>query len=117
MSDALDAAFRDEWNAAAAARRAGDIAAAFRHLERAHILGQRRTRLHARSHVGMLVLAWARRDRREIVGQLLRIAAAALFSRLWVPDGNTGGADVSAFRRMPVPEDLREVLEHARRPR
>jgi hypothetical protein len=117
MSDALDAAFRAEWNAAAAARRAGDVAAAFRHLERAHILGQRRTRLHARSHVGMLALAWERRDRREIVGQLLRIVAAALFSRLWVPEGNTGGADVSAFRRLPVPADLREVLEEMRRSR
>jgi hypothetical protein len=37
--------------------------------------------------------------------------AAALFSRLWVPVGNTGGANVSAFRPMPVPEDLQRLLE------
>jgi hypothetical protein len=110
MSDAIDRAFRAEWNAAAAARDRGDLAAAFAHLERAHILGQRRTWLHLRSHVGMLSLAWQRRDRRELVGQLARIVAAALFSRLWVPEGNSGGANVSAFRAMPVPEDLREVL-------
>lgn len=116
MNGAVDAAFRAEWAAAVTARRCGDYATAMRHLERAHILGQRHTGLHVRSHVGMLGLAWQRRDLREIAGQLLRIVAAALFSRLWVPDGNTGGADVSAFRRMPVPEDLREVLMRERKP-
>ncbi|GMV31458.1 MAG: hypothetical protein AMXMBFR59_35830 [Rhodanobacteraceae bacterium] len=116
MNDRIDAAFHAEWLAAATARSAGDHATAMRHLERAHILGQRRTALHVRSHVGMLALAWQRRDRREIIGQLARIAAAALFSRLWVPTGNTGGTDVSAFRRMPVPEDLREVLTRTREP-
>lgn len=116
MNDRIDAAFRTEWMAAVAARRAGDHATAMRRLERAHILGQHRTGLHVRSHMGMLALAWQRGDRREIVGQLLRIVAAALFSRIWVPTGNTGGADVSAFRRMPVPEDLREALTRTREP-
>ena len=27
-----------------------------------------------------------------------------------VPVGNSGGADVSAFAEMPIPEDLREIL-------
>ncbi|MGB5104638.1 MAG: DUF3703 domain-containing protein, partial [Steroidobacteraceae bacterium] len=87
----------------------------FRHLERAHILGQRSTRLHVRSHVGMLGVGWRRRDAREVSGQLARIVAAALFSRLWVPVGNTGGANVSAMRSMPVPADLRAILDSDRR--
>jgi hypothetical protein len=33
-----------------------------------------------------------------------------LFSRIWVPAGNTGGANVSALRRMPVPPDLERIL-------
>jgi hypothetical protein len=36
--------------------------------------------------------------------------AAALFSRIWVPEGNTGGANVSAIQPMPIPADLRDLL-------
>lgn len=103
-------AFAMEWQRATQAREAGDLDRAFAHLERAHILGQRATALHLRSHIGMLALARIRGDGREIVGQLVRIVAAALFSRLWVPDGNTGRAAVSALQPMPVPEDLARVL-------
>jgi hypothetical protein len=54
--------------------------------------------------------AWRQRQVRELLGQTTRIAAAALFSRLWVPEGNTGGANVSAIRPMPIPDDLRDLL-------
>jgi len=103
-------AYEIEWSAAQAAKAMGDLTGAFAHLERAHILGQRSTRLHVRSHVGMLRIGWLRRDPGEVVGQLIRIAAAAVLSRIWVPHGNTGGANVSAFRSMPVPDDLRRIL-------
>ena len=96
---------------ARAASRAGDLNRAFHHLERAHILGQRHTWRHIKSHLGMLQVGWQRADRREIVGQAVRIAAAALFSRIWVPVGNTGGANVSPIKPMPVPPDLRALLE------
>ena len=108
-------AFDRECQSSRAARDAGDLERAFHHLERAHILGQRKTWLHLRSHVGMLGIAWQRRDLREIPGQLIRIVAAALFSRLWVPVGNTGGANVSAMRPMPVPPDLQAILDADRR--
>lgn len=104
-------AFAAEWAVALAARASGDWARAVRHLERAHVLGQRRTGLHVRSHIGMLALARQRRDAGEVWGQLVRTAAAALFSRLWVPEGNTGGANVSATQPMPVPADLRAILD------
>ena len=108
-------AFDREWQLSLSARSAADLTTAVRHLERAHILGQRSTRLHVRSHVGMLGIAWQRSDVREIAGQLTRIVAAALFSRLWVPVGNTGGANVSATRPMPVPPDLQAILDADRR--
>ena len=104
-------AFDREWQLARTARDAGDLARAFGHLERAHILGQRSTWLHVQSHVGMLGIAWQRSDVREVAGQVTRIVAAALFSRLWVPVGNTGGANVSATRPMPVPPDLQAILD------
>lgn len=88
----------------------GDLVTALKHLERAHILSQRHTFAHVRVHWRMLQVGLRRRAPREVVGQMLRMVAALLFSQIWVPAGNTGGTDVSAFKPMPVPEDLRRLL-------
>ena len=105
------AAFGAEMRAASAARAAGALDDAFAHYERAHIVAQRHPWRHARAHVGMLAVGFARRDAREILGQLLRIPAALTKSRLWVPRGNTGGANVSAFAPMPIPADLAPLVD------
>ena len=97
-------AYRSELDAGYASMKSGDLNEAFRRFERAHILGQRSTRLHVRAHVGMLRVARRRGDKRELVGQLKRIVAAA-------PTGNTGGANVSALRKMPIPDDLKRILD------
>lgn len=76
--------------------------------------GQRSTRAHVRAHWEMLCVAWTRKDRRELLGQVSRLFAASLFSRVWVPEGNTGGANVSAFRPMPIPADLAALLRDDR---
>ena len=111
MRPPLIAAFEHEMSLAAQARAAADLDRAFAHLERAHVLGQRSTRRHVRSHLAMLAVGWARGDARELVGQMSRLVAALLFSRLWVPAGNTGGANVNALRPMPVPDDLGALLD------
>jgi len=85
---------------------AGRIDAAFACLEAAHILGQRRTTLHVGAHVAMWLLACRQLDIKEAIGQVTRIVAAALVTWIWVPAGNTGRSAVSAFRQMPVPDDL-----------
>jgi len=104
------AAYGAELSAASAAAAGGDAPAAFHHLERAHILSQRHTLAHVRVHWRMLRLGASVGDWREVLGQASRIAAAAIFSRIWVPIGNTGRANVSALKPMPVPEDLRAIL-------
>ena len=110
MNLKLKLAIKKEWQAAKQADSDGDAASAFNHLERAHILSQRWTSMHVRTHVAMLRHGLVRRDGRELAGQLARILAAALFSRIWIPEGNTGGANVSAFQRMAVPADLASIL-------
>jgi hypothetical protein len=45
-----------------------------------------------------------------VVGQLSRIAGATLATWIWVPEGNTGRANISAFKRMPIPPELRKEL-------
>jgi hypothetical protein len=108
----LFAAWCDERAAARSARGRGDVAGEWKHLERAHILSQPMAGAHVRTHLAMLAYGLRRRDRHEIVGQLLRLVVAAPGSWTWrYPVGNTGGADVSALRPMPVPEDLRAILE------
>lgn len=114
MNPALRQAYDTELGAARAARPAGKVDVAYRHLERAHILSQRYTLQHVETHWLMLRLAAATGAWGEVVGQAKRIVAAALFSRIWVPIGNTGRASVSALKPMPVPDDLRAVLAHGR---
>jgi Protein of unknown function (DUF3703) len=108
---ALRAAWRTERDAARTARRVGDSTVAWRHLERAHILSQPLAIIHLRTHGAMLAAAVRRREIRETVGQLARVLLAAPGSISGrYPVGNTGGADVSAFRPMAVPDDLRPYL-------
>lgn len=105
-----------ELDAARRAEALGDAETAFRHLERAHVLGQSSTRLHTRVH--WLMLRWAIRHRggKEVVGQVFRIAAAAMKTAFgWLPQGNTGGTSVNAFRPMPVEPELQRLIDAARR--
>ena len=86
MHAKLRAAFESEMAQADAARRAGSLDAAFRHLERAHVLGQQFVAPHVRSHLGML-----------------RIGVA--------PNGNTGGANVGLLVSMEIPDDLKALID------
>jgi hypothetical protein len=88
-----------------------DYRNAFQHLERAHILGQRYALPHTVSHCWMMKVGWRQHDWREVSGQVPRILASLLISKIWVPRGNTGGANVSPLKAMPVPEDLQELLK------
>jgi len=104
-------AYDAELVAARRAAAAGNFEHAFEHLGRAHILSQRFTWRHVYSHWLMLKLGTSTRDWPEVLGQVSRIVAAAMFSRIWVPVGNTGRANVNAMQPMPIPDDLRSVLE------
>lgn len=97
---------------AAEHRSAGDAKGAFAALERAHVLGQLDFVPHLRVHWQMLCVGWAASDRREVAGQLMRIALVPmghLVGRL--PVGNTGGSNVSAFKPMAVPPEIEQIIE------
>lgn len=92
-----------------------DAAHEFAHLERAHVLGQASTREHVRVHWRMLMWAWRHRDAREYFGQLFRIVGAATKTFVGlVPAGNTGGANVSPVRPMPLDPELAAIIAKAR---
>ena len=106
----MDEAYEQEVASADEALRRDDFEGAFSHLERAHVLAQPMTGRHTFIHWRMLAAGLRRGDLREVVGQVPRIVASILFSRLWVPRGNSGRARVSAFKPMPVPADLRHLV-------
>ncbi|GAA1594840.1 hypothetical protein GCM10009678_91120 [Actinomadura kijaniata] len=111
MPAPVRAAFEAELRAARAAR---DLDAMWTALERAHILSQSWAWPHTRSHWHMFLLALRRRDRREAVGQAVRLTVAGPSSLLdLAPPGNTGRASVGLRTEMPVPGDLAALLAKA----
>ena len=100
-------AYGQEADHAKIAFAAGNLTEAFYRLERAHILGQPWPGAHSWTHWMMLRIGLRRRDGREVRGQILRLAGGGLLSLLgWLPAGNTGGANVSAYKPMNFPDDL-----------
>ena len=113
----MDEVYEEELSRARVALTTGKFEVCFAHLERAHVLSQRMTLRHTHVHWLMLAAGWRRRDGREVFGQLPRMLASALFSRLCVPRGNSGRARVSAFAPMPVQSvvhHFRDELSHDR---
>jgi hypothetical protein len=92
--------------------RGGNPLAALTVLRDAHILGQQDFGRHGLAHWRMLRAALALGDRREVVGQLLRLLLVPLghlSGRL--PIGNPGTADVSAFAPQPIPPRLQGLID------
>ena len=113
MHKKLKEAFRTELHQGRAAFATGDLDTAFRYFERAHVLGQQYVIAHTISHYWMLRIGLRRRDGREIRGQIVRLLGSLVVSRIWVPLGNTGGANVSPFQPMPIADDLAQILRAA----
>ena len=88
-----------------------DFPTAWRHLERAHILGQKWPRTHTSVHWKMLLFGVRLKDWRETLGQLPRLITGGVKSFVGhIPVGNSGGADVPPLRPMEIPEDLSAIL-------
>ncbi|WP_199609485.1 DUF3703 domain-containing protein [Flocculibacter collagenilyticus] len=100
------------------AEQQGDLKRAFSHLENAHVLGQRCTYYHVKVHLHMFRHGWLTRDWQEVFGQIIRLIGAAtktVFGLL--PEGNTGGADVSAFKPMPLSAQHQQILHEVKKKR
>lgn len=109
--EAVIRAWEAEHRAAREAKADGNEARERHHLERAHILSQAFALAHIRTHLAMLGFGVRTRDVREIIGQLVRLFLAGPGSAMCrYPLGNTGGANVSAFKPMDIPNDLRAIL-------
>lgn len=112
LSETARHRYREEM---AAAADAVDANVRWSHLERAHIISQPDPWLHTCNHGAMFALALRQRDRREALGQIVRLVLAAPGSLTGrYPQGNTGRAAVGLTQPLPIPEDLRAVTAHRR---
>lgn len=113
MTTKLAAAFNDEMQQARSLYSEGQYQQCFHHLERAHVLGQRDYIPHVINHYWMMKVGWRCRNVREVLGQVLRIVGSAGSLIGFIPIGNTGGANVSAIKAMPIPPDLARFFDES----
>ncbi|MBO9701768.1 MAG: DUF3703 domain-containing protein [Sporocytophaga sp.] len=89
----------------------GELQVAWRHLERAHILGQAYPFEHSYAHWLMLRFGIRIKSIKETVGQIPRLLVGGVKSFVGIiPVGNTGGSNVPPLKTMEIPEDLKEIL-------
>lgn len=89
---------------------------AWRHLERAHILGQAWPVQHTKAHWRMICFAFKIKNTKEIIGQIPRLLVGGVKSFIGeIPVGNTGGADVPPLKPMEIPIDLLSILNTYKR--
>lgn len=101
-----------EWDEQFHACKRRDYAAAWVHLERAHILAQEMPLFHFIAHLKMLKLALRQRNMQEVLVQITRLVLAWPSSLLGIfPTGNVGSSRVNPFVKMEVPKDLQKILD------
>ena len=106
------AAFENEIALAKGFIARGEFEQGFAHLERAHVIGQAFVVPHARSHGLMLLFEIRRRRPVAALGQVVRLVLGILGSAVGkVPVGNTGGSDISMFKRMPIAPELQDIID------
>ncbi len=87
---------------------------AWRHLERAHIIGQAFPIQHSYVHWLMLKFGFQIKNYKEVIGQIPRLLVGGVKSFVGhIPVGNTGGANVPPLLPMEIPEDLKQILAKA----
>jgi hypothetical protein len=94
----------------------GELQISWRHLERAHILGQAYPIEHTQSHWHMMRFAFKIKNTKEIVGQIPRLLIGGIKSFVGeIPIGNSGGANVPPLKPMEIPDDLSVILNQYKR--
>ena len=92
----------------------GNLQKAWKHLERAHILGQQYPLAHSEVHWRMLLFGIKIKNSKEIFGQIPRLLVGGVKSFVGrVPIGNPGGANVPPLQSFAVEQELKDILTKA----
>jgi len=115
MPEGLKAHYRKELKSYRDELAGGNLQVAWRHLERAHIIGQPWPREHSHVHWVMLKFGIRIKSGREVMGQIPRLVIGGVKSFVGnIPVGNTGGANVPPLRPMEIPEDIEQIMSQYR---
>jgi hypothetical protein len=87
---------------------------AWSHLDRAHLLAQAYPVEHTYIHYKMLQFGIKINSRKEIIGQIPRLLVGGIKSFFGqIPTGNTGGSNVSPWKKMPIDIEINEIFKKA----
>lgn len=112
MNQKLKTAFDERMDLAKSFYAQGEMGKAFAALEQAHILGQAYVKPHVLVHYWMLKVGLKKGDYNEVLGQLVRLPLGIVGSlRGTIPVGNTGGANIGMFKSLPIPTELKAILD------
>lgn len=111
MPQGLRGVYERELKSSAMREAEGNLQLAWRHLERAHILGQPWAVEHTYVHWEMLKFGLRIKSPKEIIGQIPRLLVGGIKSFVGkIPVGNTGGANVPPLEPMEIPEDIKSAM-------
>lgn len=92
----------------------GNLKNAWRHLERAHIIGQKYPFVHTLVHWKMLQFGLKIKSGKEIFGQIPRLIFGGVKSFVGkIPLGNPGGANVPPLKPFPIEKELQDIFRKA----
>ena len=113
MPKALHCYYQTELDNCIKEQSMGNLQTAWRHLERAHILGQSYPYGHTVVHWKMLKFGIRIKSLREVIGQLPRLLVGGVKSFVGrIPVGNTGGSNVPALKSFPIEKELQHILDN-----
>ena len=99
--------YREQYNA-------NNLDQAWKHLERAHVIGQAYPYEHSYVHWKMLQFGFHIKSRNEIMGQIPRLLVGGVKSFVGtIPVGNTGGSNIPPLKPLPIEKDLKDVFKKA----
>lgn len=92
----------------------GNLEKAWKHLERAHIIGQKYPFAHSYVHWKMLIFGCKIKNTKEILGQIPRLLFGGIKSFVGkIPVGNPGGANVPPLKSFPIDKEIMDIFSIA----
>lgn len=89
----------------------GNLTIAWRHLERAHILGQKYPYAHTLVHWEMLKFGIKIKSTKEIIGQIPRLLFGGVKSFVGtIPIGNPGGSNFPPLKPFGIDDELQQIF-------
>jgi hypothetical protein len=88
-----------------------NLQSAWRHLERAHVIGQAYPYAHSLVHWKMLLFGIQIKSTKEVIGQIPRLLIGGVKSFVGkIPVGNTGGSNIPPLRSLPIEPEIQDIF-------